>query len=160
MDNKTKIILAWELHQSGMNKTHIGASLTKNRETIRLWIQGIEKYGLESFLDLYARAKKGEGKLRQIDPILKRRVWEIREREKYCCGQKIQYFLQQEYDTHISVPKIYEILHEKYKISSKWKKNIKRGETPLATAPRKVIQMDTVDFGNVFAFTGIDIYTR
>lgn len=29
-----------------------------------------------------------------------------------------------------------------------------------ASGPRAVIQMDTVAFGQVFAFTGIDIYTK
>lgn len=77
-----------------------------------------------------------------------------------CCGQKILYFLKKERGISLSVPKIYEILAEKYKIKSKWKKNQIRGLVPKATRPRKVIQMDTVDFGDVFAFTGIDIYTK
>lgn len=31
---------------------------------------------------------------------------------------------------------------------------------PEAGRPREVVQMDTVDFGGVFAFTGIDIYLK
>ena len=87
-------------------------------------------------------------------------VWDIREREYECCGQKIQYFLNLEHQIHLSVPKIYEILAEKYVIRSKWKKNKARGKVPQAERPREVIQMDTVDFGDVYAFTAIDIYTR
>ena len=45
-------------------------------------------------------------------------------------------------------------------IRSKWRKNQKRGAVPTASGPRVVIQMDTVAFGSVFAFTGIDIYTK
>jgi len=30
----------------------------------------------------------------------------------------------------------------------------------IATAPRVVIQMDTVAFGEVFTLTGMDIYTK
>lgn len=45
-------------------------------------------------------------------------------------------------------------------IRSKWHKNQMRGTVPTASAPRAVIQMDTVVFGEVFAFTGIDIYTK
>ena len=113
-----------------------------------------------NFLDRYRQAKKGERKRRQIDPIVKRWVWEVREREYDCCGQKIQYFLELEHDVHLSVPKIYEILKEKYVIRSKWKKNKERGQIPKASKPREVIQMDTIDFGGLFAFTAIDIFTK
>src|SRR3989344_562590 len=47
-----------------------------------------------------------------------------------------------------------------YELRSKWKKNQIRGPVPKATSPREVIQMDTVDFGEVFAFTGVDIFTK
>lgn len=95
-----------------------------------------------------------------MDPIVKRLVWKIREREFYCCGQKIQYFLNLEHGIHLSVPKIYEILAEKYIIRSKWKKNKERGSIPEASQPREVIQMDTIDFGDIYAFTAIDIFTK
>lgn len=160
MHNITKITLAWELYEAGIQKKDIAQNLEVNRDTIRLWIKGIHHSGLLTFLDCYQNAKKGEREKRQVDPILKRRVWEIREREMDCCGQKIQYFLKQEYKSHISVPKIYEILKEKYTIRSKWKKNKERGLIPEADKPREVIQMDTVDYGELFAFTGIDIFTR
>ena len=81
-------------------------------------------------------------------------------REHECCGQKIAYFLEREYQVQLSVPKIYEILAEKYVIRSKWRKNQKRGAGPHADGARAVIQMDTVAFGSVFAFTGIDMYTK
>jgi len=45
-------------------------------------------------------------------------------------------------------------------IRSKWRKNQKRGAVPTALRARAVIQMDTVAFGHLFAFTGIDIYTK
>ena len=58
------------------------------------------------------------------------------------------------------MPKIYEILAEKYVIRSRWKKNHARGPIPEASHPREVIQMDSIDFGGLFAFTAIDIFTR
>ena len=158
--NITKITLAWELYEAGVAKAHIAARLSVNRDTIRLWIQGIESVGLVVYLDRYIRAKKGSRPKRQVNPILKRWVWKIRDREMDCCGQKILYFLEKEYGIHVSVPKIYEILAEKYIIKSKWKKYHKRGPVPVASKPREVIQMDTVDFGEVFAFTAVDIFSR
>jgi transposase len=160
MSNLTLITLAWELYGQGVPKTKIAKHLGKHRETIILWIQGIERLGLSGFLEEYENAKRGPREGRQVDPILKRRVWEIREREMDCCGQKIAYFLKKEYNTSISTPKIYEILKEKYIIKSKWKKNQERGPIPEANKSREVVQMATIDFGDLFAFTGIDIYTR
>lgn len=156
----TKITLAWELFESGMAKRHIASKLGLHWETVGIWIRSIEEYGLLGFLDIYSEARKGPRIRRQVDPLLKSWVWEIREREMDCCGQKILYFLQKEHNISLSVPKIYEILAEKYKIKSKWKKNQIRGTVPHASKPREVIQMDTVDFGELFAFTGVDIYTK
>jgi transposase len=160
MTNETLIVLCWELYEQGIPKVRIAKILGKHRETIHLWIKSINRVGLLGFLDNYKQAKKGERKKRQVDPIVKRWVWEIREREYECCGQKIQYFLVREHGVHISVPKIYEILAEKYVIRSKWKKNKPRGPIPQAVKPRQVIQMDTIDFGELFAFTAIDTFTR
>ena len=160
MRNSTLITLSWELYERGMPKSRIAVRLGKHRETVHLWIKGIQASGLIPFLDSYEQAKKGERRGRQVDPILKRWVWDIREREWQCCGQKIQYFLEQERGVHLSVPKIYEILAEKYVIRSRWRKNRVRGPIPQASRPREVVQMDTVDFGGLFAFTAIDIFTR
>lgn len=162
MNQLTKITLAWELFEEGMPKSHIAQQLGVHRETASLWIAGISTHpdGLLGFLDTYSHAKKGPRPKRQVDPILKRWIWDIREREMDCCGQKIAYFLEKEYGRHLSVPKIYEILVEKYIIKSKWKKNQKRGPVPQAQKSREVVQMDTIDFGEVFAFTGIDIYSK
>lgn len=160
MINQTLITLAWELYEQSVPKEHIAQKLGKNRETIRLWIQGIEKHGFLDFLERYENAKKGPRERARVDPLIKSWVWNIREREMDCCGQKIQYFLKLEKNTHLSVPKIYEILAEKYVIRSKWQKNQERGAIPTATKPREVVQMDTVDFGGIYAFTGVDIFTR
>ena len=160
MSNLTAITLAWELYQRGLPKIKIANDLEKNRETIILWIQGIEKYGLNGFLERYQIAKKGPREKRRVDPLLKRWVWDIRDREMDCCGQKIQYFLKKEKSLHLSVPKIYEILAEKYVIRSRWQKNKERGAIPEATKPKEIVQMDSIDFGDIYAFTGVDIFTR
>jgi len=160
MQNATLVTLCWELYEQGMPKARIAARLGKHRETIHLWIKAIQQYGLLDFLGRYEQAKKGERRSRQVDALVKRWVWDIREREYQCCGQKIQYFLEREHGIHLSVPKIYEILAEKYIVRSRWKKNHVRGPTPEASRPREVIQMDSIDFGGLFAFTAIDIFTR
>lgn len=158
VDKRSKIILAWELSEEGVPQTHIAQRLDVHRETVGLWFKGIRHQGLEGFLTSYEQAKKGPRKKQKVDPILKRRVWAVREREG-CCGQKIAYFLEREYATKVSVATIYAILEEKYVLRSK-KRYKKRGEVPKASAPRQVVQMDSVLFGGVFAFTAVDIWSR
>lgn len=158
--NVTKITIAWELYESGVPKTHIANKLQTTRETIHVWIKHIQEYGLLEFLDRYSNAKKGKRSKRKLDGLLKSRIYRLREDNRDCCGQKIKEFLVDEYGITLSTTTIYTILREKYTLRSKWKKNQIRGPIPEAAGPREVVQMDTVDFGMIFAFTGIDIFTK
>ncbi len=160
MQNITKITLAWELHEAGLLQKDIAERLEINRDTARIWLRNIEETGLLTFLDQYQKAKRGERRGRQVSRQIKQWIWDIRENKRDCCGQKIQYYLYRDYQTKVGVPKIYEILSEKYQIKSKWKKSRVTGPVPEAYAPREVIQMDTVDFGEVFAFTAVDIFSK
>lgn len=157
----TKIILAHELLEAGVSKSHVAKHLGVTRRTIIRWSQAIEKHGsLAAFLEHYQQAKKGSRQKRKTDAILKRRIWALREKHHQCCGQKIQYFLEKDYGLQVSVTTIYQVLSEKYQLRSKWQKNKSRGPIPTAQAARQVIQMDTVLFGQVFAFTAVDIFTK
>jgi transposase InsO family protein len=156
----TQLTLAFELAEQGVSHTKIAAHLGKHRETIGLWLKGIAVYGLSGCLNRHAQAKKGPRRARQVPAQIKRLIWDLRAREYDCCGQKIAYFLEREHQVRLSVPKIYESLAEKYVIRSPWCKNQKRGAVPKATCARAVIQMDTVTVGHLFAFTGVDIYTK
>lgn len=55
---------------------------------------------------------------------------------------------------------IYRILHKNFKVGSKWNKYRDRKDISKAYAPRDVIQHDTVDFGELYAFTSIDVFTK
>jgi len=72
-----------------------------------------------------------------LSPILRRYT---------CCGQKIAYFLKKEHDVNLSVPKIYEVLAEKYvlrcKLRSKWKKNKVRGDVCAGMCARRCAHGD------------------
>jgi transposase len=161
MQNITKVSLSWELYQEGIPQTHIAARVGVDRVTIYRWLKGIQRVGnLEDFLDQYLSAKKGERKKRKTDGLLKIWVWELREKYRDCCGQKIQYFLKKEKGVDLGVKTIYKVLGEKYILRTRWKKNQARGPIPEASSPREVVQMDTIDFGQIFAFTGIDIFSK
>lgn len=159
--NITKISLCWELAQQGVPQIHIAQQLGVDRTTVYRWLLGIQKTGdIELFIDHYLSAKKGERAKRKVDGLLKARIYGLREKYNNCCGQKIRYFLNEEYKQDIGVKTIYKILKEKYKLRSKWKKNQHRGQLIKAAKPREVIQMDTVHFGMVFAFTAVDTFVR
>jgi IS30 family transposase len=159
-ESVTAIHVCWQLMQSGVSSEEIPGKVGRHRATVYRWIRELRLRGIHEFVRRYRSAKKGH-RHRKTDPVLKAHVYEIREKYRGCCGEKIQYFLKKEYAEELSVSTIYRVLGEKYVLRSKWKKNLKRGK-PLvsATKPREVIQTDTVDFGQVFAFTAIDIFTK
>lgn len=154
-DSITQIKICWSLYQHGISPESIPKQIGKNRATVYRWIKDINK-----FIRDYKNAKKGRKRPRKTDPITKIRIYAIREQQRRCCGETIQYFLEKEYGQHVSISTIYRILNEKYVLRSKWKKYCKRGHVRKGEKPRESIQADTVDFGNVFAFTAIDTYTK
>lgn len=154
------IELAWELYRCKLTPDQIAVKINKDRATVYRWIAGIRLCGIRRFLHKYKSAKKGRRQSRKTDPVIKARIYAIREKYHHCCGEKIKYWMKHDYDTDIAVCTIYRVLRQKYQLRSKWKKNQVRGHVPKAYAPRKVIQNDTVDFGGLFAYTAIDIFGR
>lgn len=160
MENLSIIELAWELHKSGLSTNDIASKVGKHRATVYRWFDGIELYGIQEYLKRYRQAKKGRRQKRKTNPIIKARIYAIRNKYSNCCGEKIRYWMFKDYGIKISISTIYRILGEKYQLRSKWKKNEARGPVPKAIKQREVIQNDTVDFGGLFAFTSIDIFTK
>jgi len=158
-ESVTAIHVCWQLARSGVSPEAIPEKIGVHRATVYRWLKGVQLYGITEFIRRYRQAKKGH-RHRKTDPILKSRIYAIRETRRRCCGEKIQYFLDKEYDEDVSVSTIYRILGEKYQLRSKWKKNTKRGKVLVGTKPREVVQTDTVDFGDVYAFTAIDTFTK
>ena len=156
MQTHTQMTRAVALAEQGLSHTKIAAHVGRHRETIGLWLKGLSRYGLSSVLARHRQAKTGPRLARQVPAPIQRRIWELRVRAYECCGQQIAYFLEQEYPLRLSVPKIYEILAEKYVIRSKWRTNQKRGTVPTASRARAVIPMATVTVGHRCAFTGGD----
>jgi transposase InsO family protein len=155
----TPIHVSWQLYLSGVSPELIPEKVGRHRATIYRWISGIKKKGLNQFLADYENAKKGR-RNRKINPLLKARVYKIREEKYQCCGEKIRYFLAREYSQIISTSTIYRVLNEKYQLRSKWKKNQVRGDVFKGTKSREYIQVDTVFFGDVVAYTAIDTFTK
>jgi putative transposase len=156
----TKIQICYSLWKNEVSPELIPAQLGVHRATVYRWIRGFQRKGIHLFLRAYSEAKKGRKQPRKTTTLAKVRILRIREEYKQCCGEKIRYILKKEYDMHVSVATIYRILGERYVLRSKWKKYSKRGVVRRGEKPREAIQTDTVDFGDLFAFTAIDTYTR
>lgn len=159
-DSITKIKICWSLYQNGISPEEIPKQLGIHRATVYRWIKGFKLKGLNKFVRDYKQAKKGRRQPRKTNPIIKARIYEIRKQNHNCCGEKIQYFLKNQYDQNVSVSTIYRVLNERYQLSSKWKKYCKRGHVKRGEKPRESIQTDTIDLGDIFAFTAVDTFTK
>lgn len=158
MSSVTRIWVAWELHRAGHKVEYIAEEVGRHRSTIYRWLKGIRLYGIKEFIRRYQNAKKGR-RQHKTHPYVQQRVLSIRREHHHCCGDKIVYWLAKE-GIHISRSTVYRILNKLLQLRPKRRKNVSRGPVPRASGPREVIQMDTIDFGTVFAYTAIDIHTR
>ena len=158
MTSIAKITTGYYLWKSKISPDKIANELGVHRATVYRWVKRYKYIGLQRTVDAYTNAKKGRRRKR-ISIETKNKVYEIREKYRECCGEKVKYYLQRDYGIIISVASIYRVLRKRYKISSKYKQR-KYGEAPKGKKEREVVQTDTVDFGEIYAYTYIDTYTR
>jgi transposase InsO family protein len=158
MTNVTRIYLAWELRQVGQSVEYIAERVSRDRSTIYRWLAGIRKWGVKGFIRHYQQAKKGR-RVRKTHGYVEQRVLSLRRAYRNCCGQKIVYLLKQE-GIKLSLSTVYRILNKHLTTLRKHVRTAKGQPARRGRQPREVIQMDTVDLGEVYAFTAIDTYTK
>ncbi len=158
MVSVTPIQVAWELYQAQQPVDYIAGRVGVNRSTVYRWLKGIRRWGIRAFLKHYQNAKKGRRQHKTHGHIVQR-VLTIRRQHHNCCGEKIVYWLAKE-GIQLSRSTVYRILNRHWQLRSKGRRNRLRGPQLRATGPRQVLQMDTIDLGDVYAFTAIDSYTR
>lgn len=154
----TQYELAWELYQAGLNGEQIGNRISKDRATVYRWLAGIKKLGISEFVRRKKECKRRR-QTRVLSSTIKNQIREIR-RQYGWCGQKIKKELQENHGVTVCLMSIYRVVREDFKVGSSWRKYRVRGEAPKATAPRQVVQHDTVNFGGLFAFTALDIFSK
>ena len=152
-----RIQVAWELRKVGQGAEYIAERVGVSRSTVYRWLKGIGQRGVKGFIRHYRKAKKGR-RVRKTHAYIERRVLSLRREYRECCGQKIVYLLEQE-RIQISLSTVYRILHKHLKLR-KHHRTPKGPPIDKAKRPREVIQMDTLDLGELFAFTALDTYTR
>lgn len=157
MKNVSLYELAWELSRAGVSPEETARRLDKHRATIYRWLKGIRYRGLHRFVREKALAKRQRHRRRlKTEVVLK--IKRLRQETNWC-GEKIVWKLQREGIT-VSRASVYRVLNRYFTLRSRWKKNQARGPQPKACQPRDVIQADTVDLGELFAYTAVDIFTR
>lgn len=158
MKNVSIYEMAWELISAGVKVEEVAKRLGKHKVTIYRWKKGIRYRGIRRFVKEKIQAKR-ERKRRTLKTEVVLRIKKIREETDWC-GEKIVWELKRKYGVKVSRASVYRVLGRYYTLRSKWKKNQVRGPQPRAEKPRDVIQADTVDLGDLFAYTAVDIFTR
>lgn len=158
MNSISKFELAWELYQAGLKPASIGERVNRDRATVFRWIAKIKMLGIREFVRRKKECKRRRQKRKVISDV-SLKIREIRIRTGWC-GQKICKELQEKHEIRISVPTVYRVLQGQFKLGAASKPHKHRGKAPKAFGPREVIQHDTVDFGELFAHTSIDIFTK
>lgn len=157
MDTVTQIRVAWELRQAGVKVAAIAAQVGKHRSTIYRWLKGIRQRGIRGYVAYFKQAKRGR-RVRKTHGAVVQRVLRLRREYRECCGEKIVYLLAQE-GVRVSLSTVYRILN-RHRVLRKHHRQPKGGPVQRATGPRQVVQVDTVDLGEVYAYTAIDTFTR
>ncbi len=137
---------------------YIAGRVGVDRSTVYRWLKGIRQWGIRAFLRRYQNARKGR-RQRKTHGHMVQRVLAIRRQHHNCCGEKIVYWLAKE-GIELSRSTVYRILNRHLQLRPKRRHNRQRGPLPQATGPRQVLQMATIDLGDIYAFTAIDSYTR
>jgi transposase InsO family protein len=156
--NISEYKLAWELYNSGVRVNEISERLDKHRVTIYRWIKGIKYRGIRRF-EKEKKESKRKRKRRKLKTEVVVAIKRIREETEWC-GEKIIWRLEKDYGYKVSRSSVYRVLNRYYQLRSRWKKNQAKGKQPVAGKPRDVVQADTVDLGEIFAYTAVDLYTR
>ncbi len=153
-----KLNVAYRMWKANQNVNNISLALDVHRATVYRWIKRFKHLGLTRTCRYYEQLRKKKLNVKEQVSI-KNKIYELREKYSNCCGQKIKYYIKKYFNLEVSLTTVYRYLRKKYKLRNKFK-IYKYGEAPKGFYPRQVIQTDTVDFGDFFAFTYVDTFTR
>lgn len=150
--------LAYELKRAGVKVKEIARRVGKHRATVHRWLSGIRYEGMRRFTQQKKEAKRHRHR-QCLDAVTVRIIKEIREEYGYC-GEKIVYLLKRDYGRKVSLSSVYRVLRRYFILRKKIGRNVWHGDVPRAKKPREVLQFDTMDLGELYVYSGIDIYTR
>ena len=159
MRTLTQYEVAWKMYQANLTIEQITEVLSKHRATIYRWLERIKKIGIREFVRRKKTAKHRRPKSRTPEHIIQKIV-DIRNQYGWC-GQKIRKELKSNHGINIGLSTIYRWLHKRFtKTGVGIRKYHKYRSLVTATVPRQVVEHDTVDLGELYAYTAIDIFTK
>ncbi|PSO43126.1 hypothetical protein BRC19_02265 [Candidatus Saccharibacteria bacterium QS_5_54_17] len=150
---------AWRLHQQTIPVDTIAAEVGRHRATIYRWFRDIKRIGIREFVRRKRQCKHRRPRARTPEYVIQKIV-DLRV-ETGWCGQKIQKELRQEHGIRLGLATIYRWLHARMHTAVVGvRKYHKHQAMVTASAPRQVVEHDTVDLGELYAYTALDIFTK
>jgi transposase len=145
--------------QAGSTIEQVAEVVGKDRSTVYRWVWSIRRMGIQEFLRRKKTCKHRRVKARTPEYVIQKIV-DIRNQYGWC-GAKIQKELQERYGITIGHSTIYRWLHDRFtRAGVGVRKYHKYRALVTAKAPRQVVEHDTVDLGELYAYTAIDVFTK
>lgn len=159
MRTLTQYEVAWNMHQAGSTIHQITQVVDKHRATIYRWLKRIKRAGIQKFLRDKKTAKQRRPRARTPEHIIQKIV-DIRNQYGWC-GQKIRKELAQKHQIKLGLSTVYRWLHDRFTRTAVGIQKYKKHQAIVtAEAPRKVVEHDTVDLGELYAYTAEDIFSK
>lgn len=159
MRTLTQYEVAWNMHRAGSSMEQITTVVEKHRATIYRWLRQIKLVGIREFLRRKLVCKVRRPQARTPEYVIQKIV-DIRN-EFGWCGQKIKKELKENHSIAIGLSTVYRWLHDRFTHAAVGvQKYHKHKALVTAYAPREVVEHDTVDLGDLYAYTAIDIFSK
>jgi len=150
---------AWSMRLTGSSIYQITWVVDRHRATIYRWFKKIQRIGIREFIRRKTDCKHRRQAARTPETVIQK-VVDIRSDYGWC-GQKIRKELKENYGIVLGLSTIYRWLHKRFtRAVVSVAKYSKHQAIVTASGPREVIEHDTVDLGEIFAYTAIDIFTK
>ena len=159
MRTLTQYQVAWNMYQADTTIDQITMVVGKHRATIYRWFEQIKRIGIMEFVRRKLVCKVRRPKARTPEYVIQRIV-DIRNQFGWC-GQKIKKELTEHHDISLGLSTIYRWLHQRFSRAAVGVRRYHKYRALVtATQPRAVVEHDTVDLGELYAYTAIDIFTK
>lgn len=159
MRTLTQYEVAWKMDQAGSDMAQICQVVERDRSTVYRWLQAIRRVGIREFLKRKTTCKQRRPQARTPEHVIQRIV-DIRTQWEWC-GAKIRKELAEHHGIAIGLSTVYRWLHDRFTKSGVGvRKYHKHQALVRADGPRQVVEHDTVDLGELYAYTAIDIFTK
>ena len=150
---------AWRMYQRSVRVDDIAAEVDRHRATVYRWVAQIKRIGIREFVRRKRECKHRRPRARTPEYIIQKIV-DLRVNTGWC-GQKIRKELRIRHGIYLGLATIYRWLHARMHTPVVGvRKYHKHQAMVTASAPRQVVEHDTIDLGGLYAYTALDIFTK